>query len=118
LSERALLDRPVGVAICDERRGLRLVTMCPVPPTRRSSCSGPREPRARPRAETLTEAPLRTRATHHRYERHRGAASAPLPRRYRPRRPQATAYHGVIAQHLETMLEAARARSSHGFGLP
>lgn len=51
------------------------------------------------------------RAPHHRYERHRGAAAALLPYRYWPRRPHATAYYGVIAEHLETMLDAARARS-------
>jgi hypothetical protein len=59
-----------------------------------------------------------TRAAHHRYERRPGAASTPLPRGYRPRAPHATAYYRVIADHLETMLEMARARSAHGFGLP
>jgi ribosomal protein S27E len=58
------------------------------------------------------------RATHHDYEYRPGAATDPLPKRYRPRRPQATAYYGAIAEHLETMLATARARSAHGFGLP
>ena len=29
-----------------------------------------------------------------------------------------TALYGIVAEHLETMLAEARARSPHGFGLP
>jgi len=52
------------------------------------------------------------------FECSRGAAAAPLPRGYQPRRPQTTAFYRVIADHLETMLQDARDRSPHGFGLP
>jgi hypothetical protein len=55
---------------------------------------------------------------HHAFERTPGDASRPLPAGYRPRRPRATALYGIVAEHLETMLAAARARSPHGFGLP
>jgi hypothetical protein len=55
---------------------------------------------------------------HHTYERTAGAASRPLPPGYRPRRPHETAFYRVIADHLETMLQDARDRSAHGFGLP
>jgi hypothetical protein len=55
---------------------------------------------------------------HHTFERTTGAAASPLPRNYQPRRPQATAFYRVIADHLETMLQDARERSPHGFGLP
>jgi hypothetical protein len=57
-------------------------------------------------------------ATHHAYERAPGAATRPLPRGYHPRRPATTVFYRVIADHLETMLQDARDRSSHGFGLP
>ncbi len=56
--------------------------------------------------------------SHHAYERTLGAATRPLPRGYRPRRPETTAFYRVIASHLETMLQDARERSAHGFGLP
>jgi hypothetical protein len=59
-----------------------------------------------------------THASQHVFERSPGAATNPLPRGYRPRRPQATAFYRVIADHLETMLQDARDRSAHGFGLP
>ena len=52
------------------------------------------------------------------FERTPGAATRPLPLGYRPRRPRATAFYRVIADHLETMLQDARDRSPHGFGLP
>jgi Transposase zinc-binding domain len=52
------------------------------------------------------------------FERSPGAATRPLPAGYRPRRPQATAFYRVIADHFETVLQDARARSPHGFGLP
>ncbi len=57
-------------------------------------------------------------ASQHVFERSPGAATSPLPRGYRPRRPQGTAFHRVISDHLETMLQDARDRSAHGFGLP
>ena len=57
-------------------------------------------------------------ASQHVFERSPGAATKPLPRGYRPRRPQATAFYRVIADHLETMLQESRDRSPHGFGLP
>jgi Transposase zinc-binding domain/Putative transposase len=60
----------------------------------------------------------RSRHAPHRFERHPGAAAAPLPRGYRPRRPEATALYRVVADPVETMLEQARERSAHGFGLP
>jgi hypothetical protein len=58
------------------------------------------------------------RHLHHAFERTPGDASRPLPAGYRPRHPQVTALYGIVAQHLETMLAEARARSPHGFGLP
>lgn len=59
-----------------------------------------------------------SRSTAHAFEHHRGAASRALPPGYQPRRPEATALYGVVAEHLETMLDQARERSAHGFGLP
>jgi hypothetical protein len=61
-----------------------------------------------------------SRAHHapHAFVRTPGAAPAPLPRGYRPRRAEATALYGVVADHVETMLQDARDRSAHGFGLP
>ncbi len=56
--------------------------------------------------------------SHHAYERTLGAATRPLPRGYLPRRPETTAFYRVIASHLETMLQDARDRSAHGYGLP
>jgi hypothetical protein len=56
-----------------------------------------------------------THASQHVFERSPGAATRPLPRGYRPRRPQATTFYRVIADHLETMLQDARDRSPHGF---
>jgi len=56
--------------------------------------------------------------SHHAYERTPGAATRPLPRGYHPRRPETTAVYRVIATHLETMLQDARDRSAHGYGLP
>ena len=38
------------------------------------------------------------------YEREGGAAQAPLPVVYRPRRPQSTALYRIVAEHLETFL--------------
>lgn len=60
----------------------------------------------------------RTHEAQHVFERSPGAAAAPLPRGYQPRRPQTTAFYRVIADHLETMLQDARDRSPHGYGLP
>ena len=60
----------------------------------------------------------RTHQAQHVYERSPGAAAAPLPGGYRPRRPQTTTFYRVIADHLETMLQHARDRSAHGYGLP
>jgi hypothetical protein len=52
------------------------------------------------------------------FAQHVGAASAPLAPAYRPRQPQRTILHRVVNDHLETMLDEARARSEHGFGYP
>jgi hypothetical protein len=53
------------------------------------------------------------------YERHVGAATAPLgPAGYRRRRPETTVLYQLVADNLETMLEQARRRTAHGFGLP
>ena len=38
------------------------------------------------------------------YERYPGAAAAPLPAGYRPRRPEQTALHTIVRAHLETFL--------------
>ena len=46
-------------------------------------------------------------ASQHVFERSAGAATKPLPRGYRPRGPQATAFYRVIADHLETIRRAA-----------
>jgi alpha-tubulin suppressor-like RCC1 family protein len=68
----------------------------------------------------IAHAPARvvpgTHAAQHVFERSRGAATAALPRGYQPRRPQATAFYRVIADHLETMLQDSRDRSAHGSG--
>lgn len=57
-------------------------------------------------------------ASDHVFEQTQGAATRPLPAGYHPRRPEKTAFYRVIAGHLETMLQDARDRSPHGFGLP
>jgi hypothetical protein len=54
----------------------------------------------------------------HEFERGRGAAGAALPQGYQPRRTEATALYQVVANHVETMLQDARERSAHGYGLP
>lgn len=51
------------------------------------------------------------------WERHAGAACAPLGG-YRRREPEQTLLHQVVCEQLETFLEAARERSAHGRGLP
>ena len=60
----------------------------------------------------------RPHEAHHAFERTTGAAASPLPRGYRPRRAETTALYRVVADHVETMLQDARDRSAHGFGLP
>ena len=50
------------------------------------------------------------------WERHDGAASAPL--HYRRREPEKTLLHAVVREHLESFFAHARERSSHGRGLP
>jgi len=50
------------------------------------------------------------------WERHRGAARAPL--RYRRREPEKTLLHAVFREHLESFLAQTRERSSHARGLP
>jgi hypothetical protein len=60
----------------------------------------------------------RSHEVQHAFERGPGAAASPLPRGYRPRRSETTALYRVVADHLETMLQDARDRSAHGFGLP
>jgi len=52
------------------------------------------------------------------FERHPGAAAAPLPPEYRPRRPEGGVLYRVVHDHLETMLAEARERTEHGFGYP
>jgi len=52
------------------------------------------------------------------FEQHVGAASAPLPPRYRPRAPHATALHKLVCAHLETMLAEAALASDDGRGYP
>ena len=52
------------------------------------------------------------------YERQRGAATAPLPRSYRPRQPQATVLHRLVREHLETFLAEGVQRSASGEGYP
>ena len=42
------------------------------------------------------------------FERHPGAAAAPLPPAYRPRRPEKTVLDRVVSDHLETTLAQAR----------
>ena len=51
------------------------------------------------------------------WERHAGAACAPLSE-YRRREPEKTRLHEVVRDRLESFLEAARARSASGRGLP
>jgi hypothetical protein len=50
------------------------------------------------------------------WERHGGAASAPL--RYHRLEPEKTLLHTVVREHLESFLAQARERSNHGRGLP
>ena len=49
------------------------------------------------------------------YERHAGAASAPLAAGYRRREPEKTVLHAVVRENLETFLEAARERDGDGY---
>lgn len=52
------------------------------------------------------------------FEQYLGAASAPLPAKYRPRQPRKTVLHQVVAEHLQTMLAVASLRSDDGRGYP
>jgi hypothetical protein len=52
------------------------------------------------------------------YEERPGAASAPLPRTYRQRQPQATVLHRVVRENLETFLAEGVQRSASGEGYP
>lgn len=52
------------------------------------------------------------------YERYQGSASAPLPRTYRPRAPQSSVLHRVVAEHLLTFLAEGVERSASGEGYP
>jgi hypothetical protein len=52
------------------------------------------------------------------YERDAGAASAPLRGSYHRHEPEKTALYSVVADHLETFLDAARQQSSTGTGCP
>jgi hypothetical protein len=56
------------------------------------------------------------RRPHVRFEKHVGAATAPLGASYRPRRPERTILYRTVQDHLETMLAEARTRSACGFG--
>ena len=57
-------------------------------------------------------------ATAQAYERHSGAASAPLPSSYRRREPEGTVLHAAVREHLATFLVEAEERSPTGLGLP
>ena len=46
------------------------------------------------------------------YERHRGAAGAPLPPAYRRRQPENTVLHAVVREHLETFLAVGSRRKT------
>jgi len=52
------------------------------------------------------------------YERHAGAASAPLPSSYRRREPEGTVLHAAVREHLATFLVEAEERSPTGLGMP
>jgi len=52
------------------------------------------------------------------YESTPGAASAPLPADYRPRRPQDTALHQLVSRHLESFLAQGRRAHPEGVGYP
>jgi Putative transposase/Transposase zinc-binding domain len=52
------------------------------------------------------------------FERHPGAASAPLPASYVRHEPEKTVLYGVVAEVLETFLAEARERTDHGMGVP
>jgi hypothetical protein len=52
------------------------------------------------------------------FEQYPGAASASLPPTYRPRRPQQTALHRVVREHLLTFLAEGIQRSHDGEGYP
>ena len=49
------------------------------------------------------------------YERHAGAASAPLASGYRRREPERTALHAIVRDHLETFLEEPRQRDGDAY---
>jgi hypothetical protein len=53
-----------------------------------------------------------------RYERHAGAASAPLAAGYRRREPEKTVLHAIVRDHLETFLQEARECDGEGDGYP
>ena len=52
------------------------------------------------------------------FERTPGAASRPLPAKYRRRRPEATALHRVVRDHVQDLLAEARRRYDSGAGFP
>jgi hypothetical protein len=52
------------------------------------------------------------------FERESGAAATPLPSSYQRHEPEKTALYGVISDHIETFLDAAREQSSSGTGCP
>jgi len=52
------------------------------------------------------------------YERHSGAANAPLPSSYRRREPEGTVLHAAVREHLATFLVEAEERSPTGLGMP
>jgi hypothetical protein len=49
------------------------------------------------------------------YERYPGAAAAPLAAGYRPRRPEGTALHAIVREHLETFLAEPLAAGADGY---
>ena len=52
------------------------------------------------------------------FEQFVGAASAPLPPRYRPRQPHETVLWQIVSEHLQSMLAEAALRSEDGRGYP
>lgn len=52
------------------------------------------------------------------YERVPGAASAPLPKTYRPRAPQSSPLHRIVREHLKTFLAEGIEKSASGEGYP
>jgi hypothetical protein len=52
------------------------------------------------------------------FEQHLGAASVPLPPKYRPRQPHKIVLHQLVREHLQTMLAEAALGTEDGRGYP